>query len=290
MVRLEQLLVSGLFGVYIAGSEIRNQKSKLYLPLTLSICGICLLATAQFINSGTLGFWIFGERTFSLSTPGIAKFDFYGREFLRPYATFPHPNVLAGFILIILLILPISKWRVALGGFTILLTVSRVAMFTGLISVLLLGKKRAKIFIILLVLALLPILFTRFSSLINYDNLTFVRRVELSKVALTLWSKSPIFGVGLNNFIPAGSDLLLSGPSRFLQPVHNIFLLALSETGIFGLLGLMFLIGYPIYKKKFLLVWGEIIFLGMFDHYFLTLPQGYRLLFFVWGLSLSKIR
>ncbi|MCL5090714.1 MAG: hypothetical protein M1514_01755, partial [Patescibacteria group bacterium] len=101
-------------------------------------------------------------------------------------------------------------------------------------------------------------------------------------------------GVGLNNFIPAAADQLLVGPSRFLQPVHNIFLLQLSETGLLGLLGLLGLISLPIwilikrrnFAAKFLIaVWVIIFFLGLFDHYFLTLPQGYRLLFLVWGLS-----
>jgi len=109
--------------------------------------------------------------------------------------------------------------------------------------------------------------------------------------------KSPLYGVGANNFIPAQASDLVVGPNRFLQPVHNIFLLALSETGLIGLIGLVGLIGYPIFKPysyrlplTALLPWAVIIFLGMFDHYFLTLPQGYRLLFLVWGLSLSMVK
>jgi O-antigen ligase len=157
-------------------------------------------------------------------------------------------------------------------------------------------KSQGKKIIILIFVLLLPILYTRYSSLLNYDSLTFLRREELMVTATKLFLKNPLFGVGLNNFIPTGADLLLSGPSRFLQPVHNIFLLTLSETGIIGFIGLIILIGYPIITllklnpKPYplnprLLIWGLIIFLGMFDHYFLTLPQGYRLLFLVWGLS-----
>ena len=242
-----------------------------------------------------MGFWILGERSFTISTPAIAKFDFYGREFLRPYGTFPHPNVLAGFLVISIVILSgrlrmtLVKVAVILAIVGILLTVSRTAIVAGLISSLVLVKNKIRILIIIGVVILLPVLFTRFSSLINYDNLTFIRREELSKAALILWFKSPLFGVGLNNFIPAGSDLLLAGPSRFLQPVHNILLLSLSETGIIGLIGLLSLIGYPILRRKLLLIWATIFFLGLFDHYFLTLPQGYRLLFLVWGLSLSML-
>ena len=96
---MEQYLLSGFFGVFIASQDFKNLRKKIYLPLTLAVFGEAILAISQFIKGGTLGLWILGERTFTISTPGIAKFDFYGREFLRPYATFPHPNVLAGFIL-----------------------------------------------------------------------------------------------------------------------------------------------------------------------------------------------
>ena len=78
-----------------------------------------------------------------------------------------------------------------------------------------------------------------------------------------------------------------------MQPVHNIFLLGLAETGLLGFLGLIILITIPIRKiwgnKKFMIIWGTILFLGLFDHYFLTLPQGYRLLFLMWGLSFSML-
>lgn len=298
LVRLEQYLTAGLFGVYIASQNLKEVKQIIFWGLTASAVGESILAIGQFLKGYTLGFWIFGERSFTLSTPGIAKFDFYGEEFLRPYATFPHPNVLAGFLIITLLILLLVRPKakrilasliILLSGLVVLLTVSRVAIVAVVISSAALIKGKKRILIIAGVAILLPVLFTRFSSLMNYDNLTFVRREQLSKTALVLWLKSPILGVGLNNFIPSGANLLLVGPSRFLQPSHNIFLLSLSETGIIGLIGLISLIGYPIFKRRFLIIWGIIILLGLFDHYFLTLPQGYRLLFFVWGLSFCML-
>ncbi|MFH1535571.1 MAG: O-antigen ligase family protein, partial [Patescibacteria group bacterium] len=233
---------------------------------------------------------ILGERTFSVSTPGIAKFDFYGRQFLRPYATFPHPNVLAAFILVVISILNKSKAVLFFGGIAIFLTMSRTAIFAGFMLAIFYLRKKWLFLAGVLVLILSPILFIRFSSLANFDNLTILRRGELLGNAWQIFLKYPIFGVGLNNFIPAMAGNLITGPSRFLQPVHNIFLLALSETGLIGLIGLISLIGLPIFRRPLLISWGIIIFLGMFDHYFLTLPQGYRLLFLVWGLSFSVIK
>lgn len=301
LVRAEQHLVAGLFGVYLASVSWNFIKPAVFWALALSAISESALAISQFVNSGTLGLWIAGERTFSLSTPGIAKFDFYGRQFLRPYGTFPHPNVLAGFLVLANLLLSlkifslkswIAKLSLILGGITILLSVSRTAIIAGIVLALLLLKSRGRIILLVIVLILLPILYTRFSAIFNFDSLSFIRREELSQASLEMWSSSKILGIGLNNFIPASSNQIVVGPSRFLQPVHNIFLLSLSETGLMGLTGFLILIGYPIIKlfkrPPFLMLWGIIIFLGMFDHYFLTLPQGYRMLFLIWGLTFSK--
>ncbi len=301
LVRLEQYFVAGLFGVYIASNNFSEIKSIAFKALAFSIIGESILAFIQFIKEGTLGLWILGERTFTISTPGIAKFDYHGVQFLRSYATFPHPNTLAGFLLITILLLllwnkrhNLTKLAIFFGGAAILLTVSRSAITAGLVSAMILLKNRGRIALCILIAILLPVLYTRFSSVFTFDNFALTRREELSQVALNIWAKSPIIGVGLNNFIPTVSDLLLIGPSRFLQPVHNIFLLALAETGIVGLAGLISLIGYPIFRiykrKRLLLIWIIIIFLGMFDHYFITLPQGYRLLFLVWGFTFSVLK
>lgn len=288
LVRLEQYTIAGLFGVYVASLNLKVQKARFYLPLTLAVLGESILAILQFLKGGSVGLWILGERTYTLSTPAIAKFDFYGREFLRPYGTFPHPNVLAGFVLIYLILLPKRRWSLILSGLTIFLTMSRVVLIAGFVAAMFIFKENRKL-IILFVLLLLPVLYTRYFSVFNFDSLTILRREQLSMTAFDLWNKHPLFGVGLNNFIVSGADSLMVGPSRFLQPVHNIFLLSLSETGVIGAIGLIGLIGYPLLKKRFLMAWGIIIFLGLFDHYFLTLPQGYRLMFLVWGLSLSVL-
>lgn len=311
--RLEQYFISGLFGVYIASLE-KPAFRIIFWGLIFSIGFESFLAITQFLKSKTIGLWFLGERTFTLSSPGIAKFDFYGREFLRPYGTFPHPNVMAGFMLVAIGFLSalgrgvvfkglrgFIAIAVILGGITIALTVSRVAIFLSFIFIVMtFYRNKYRIFIVTAFIILLPVIFARFSSLLNYDNSSFIRREELSAIAINIFKNSPILGVGLNNFIPNASDSILSGPSRFLQPVHNIFLLSISETGLVGLFGLICFIGYPIFKisklyprpytlKPIFFVWGIIIFLGMFDHYFLTLPQGYRILFFVWGITLGML-
>ncbi len=307
LVRAEQYLVSGLFGVYLASQRFDYLIKQFFWPLVLGIFMEAGLAIGQFIKGGTLGLWVLGERTFSLSTPGIAKFDFQGTQWLRPYGSFPHPNLLAAYMIIASSLLALienvpSKIVFILSSLasatSVILSVSRTALLAGLAVVFLLGGKRWCYFLLIVIILISPILFTRFSALTSFDNLTFVRRAELAERALTLFTGSPIYGVGLNNFIPSLASDLVVGPNRFLQPVHNIFLLTLSETGLVGLLGLLVMFGYPIIKlfklspkpyslNPILIIWTVVIFLGMFDHFFLTLPQGYRLLFLVWGVSLA---
>lgn len=331
LVRLEQYLVVGLFGLYLSSQNFNDLIKKIKLPLALAILGEATIAILQVFFGSTLGLWILGERSFNITTPGIAKFDFYGIEVLRPYATFPHPNVLAGFTLLVIAIL--SFWGAKgsqtspkrlqnlhigarmtlvlasiLAGLAIFLSMSRTAILAGVVTVFILLKRKLIIIIIIIIFILSPVLFTRFSSLFNFDNLTLIRRTELMGDSWKLFQKFPLTGTGLNNFIPAMAANLVSGPSRFLQPVHNIFLLSLAETGIVGLMGFMILIGWPIrfmvyrlwfidktksatamYDTRYTIIpWFIIIFLGLFDHYFLTLPQGYRLLFLIWGLSFSR--
>lgn len=307
LVRLEQYLIAGLFGVYLASSRLKTVATVIFWALSLAIITQSALAIYQFLTGTTFGLWILGERTFSLSTPGIAKFDYLGQQFLRPYATFPHPNVLAAFMVISALLLNwlklddfkknlISGVSILVASITALLTVSRVVLIAGALSLTAYLNKKGRALLFLAVLLLSPILYTRFSATFSFDNLSLLRREELSEVAFNLFLSHFLFGVGLNNFISIASEQLLIGPSRFLQPVHNIYLLSLAETGVVGFLGLALPVSFVIWKlfrnrsdgsKKLLFIWSVILFLGLFDHYFLTLPQGYRLLFVIWGLSLS---
>ncbi len=308
--RMEQYLAASLLGIYLASKRIEEFRGVLFYSLASAVFLQSSIALLEFINGSSIGLWVLGERSFTLSTPAIAKFDFYGREFLRPYATLPHPNVLAAFLLIglmlLMLIKPVSylakrllEGATLLGGLTVILTASRVAILAGLLLGLVFLKRTGLAILILSLVILSPFIFTRFTSLLSFDNLSLLRREELIEISLIKFTQKPLLGVGLNNFIYSGADSLLVGPNRFLQPVHNIYLLSLVEVGVVGTLGLFIFCAIPIWglwKRKslkeakiLLTVWVLIAFLGMFDHYFLTLPQGYRMLMLVWGLSYSVL-
>ncbi|MBM3205992.1 hypothetical protein FJZ41_04055, partial [Candidatus Shapirobacteria bacterium] len=108
--KLIKIIEFSLLGFYLAQNKFSlNFYQK---PLLAAVIYSSLLALAQFLSQSSLGgpFWWLGERTFDLSTPGIAKAVFSGQLLLRPYATFSHPNALAGFILVALIILVPTGW------------------------------------------------------------------------------------------------------------------------------------------------------------------------------------
>ncbi len=109
-----------------------------------------LLALLQYFQQGSLNGWLYyvGERMFSGATPGIANADINGELILRPYGTFPHPNVLAGYLLIGVIIIasfliPRSQgfikyfgiFTIIMSSIAILLSLSRVVIGLGVLLV-----------------------------------------------------------------------------------------------------------------------------------------------------------
>lgn len=59
-----------------------------------------LMGIAQFIHNSSLGFSLLGESIIGPNIDGVAKILISGEKHIRAYGTFPHPNILAGFLLI----------------------------------------------------------------------------------------------------------------------------------------------------------------------------------------------
>jgi len=257
-----------LLGFYIYYTKPKWNTMIQYL--SIGVLYSSLIAIGQFIFQHSLGLWIFGERTFSNQTPGIAQFDFRGL-WLRAYATFPHPNVLGGFLAILLPLilfkLKSSFYKITtivFGIIAITLTFSRSAWIAFALGFALQKRKLLLPFVVFAIFIV---------STLGVRDESVVVRQELNNSAITMFRESPIVGKGMGNFLVELPNHLVSRQIYFLQPVHNIFLLILSETGIIGFT-LFFLILWR-FKKPMLII---IIFLGFIDHYFLTLQQGQLLL------------
>jgi O-antigen ligase len=305
--KLIRIVEFTLLGYYVAKNC--HSLSNLYLPLSIAVIYSSLIALFQFFKQGSLNgiFWWLGERTFDLTTPGIAKTLVNGRLFLRSYATFSHPNALAGFLLVSLfLILPFVKklkfWAWLYGllvGLAIIFSFSRSVWFVGLFVFFILMIKKTKR---ILTFILTPLFFTLFLYLLTFTshlstNEAFFQRTQLIKDSFLMIKDYPLSGVGLNNFIVYLPNYWsLTGFTYWLQPVHNFYLLLISEIGYLGFLiflWFLFLTYQRIFlgekNKKFLLTALSVVFfLGFFDHYWLTLQQNQLLLTILLGLAWSS--
>lgn len=280
------------------------------------------LAIHQFVTQESIGgvFYFFGERFFTGSTPGIANASLGGHLVLRPYGTFPHPNVLAGHLLLAMIYLLLYLhvdilWKrflviltYSIGQLGLFISLSRTAIllwFVSLPVIILYHTERrinlkkilisfAAILVIVFVSILSP-LRERFMGLSVSDE-SFVIRQKLAQSSIAMFRDHPLFGVGLQHFIPSIPHYFHGVTFSMLQPVHNIFLLLAAEQGLYGLLlaGILFYNAILLLKRRLkerknkkILVFAfplcVALLLGLVDHYLLTLHQGRLLFSFVLG-------
>lgn len=303
----------------ILGWVIVRIKAKESLSILLFASGIIyssLIAWGQFILQRSIGgfLWFLGERSFYVSTPSIALQSLGGRLLLRPYATFPHPNVLAGFLAVMIPVLiyyysrkgqaSLSFWSkkvyeaaIILGLTTLIVTFSRAAWTVGLIGSLIAFKSgkvnkaflfkyfQKKFLYVFFCLFLLSVMIPpTFTKLFNLTSGSLYERSQLIASSWSLIKLHPIFGVGLNNSLVFQREYLDNNFGLYIfQPVHNLYLLILTETGVIGLIILTVFLSWVLKKAMKNNGWKmigmiSILLLGFFDHYFFTLQQG-QLLF-----------
>lgn len=299
-----------IYIVYIIFSDKkdRNQggtvlKTAVY-ALLLGALFQSTLVTLQFINKGSLQgiFYYFGERFFTLSTPGITTASLNGQEILRPYGTFSHPNSLGGFYVLIyaftlaLLDRGDKEKTVRLpllilgtvASFLIFLSFSKTAigvfvMVTILSLCMQFFKRKDTCFPCLLSRALIPFILGLIFFQTKGDAYSIQKRLLLIQQTLVLFQKYPLLGVGFGNHLYFQAQFPTPYAAFFLQPVHNIFLLVLVQGGLVVTAFLGWISFQKINKKTFLAA-VVVITTGLLDHYWLTLIQNMLLLGVVFGL------
>jgi hypothetical protein len=325
-----QFLRLGLFGftAYLVSKNWPSLRlTWVWLGLATSNLLEGFLSLWQFFTQRSLGSyqWLFGEPNLSQSY-GLAHglFGSWGERVL-PYGTTAHPNILAAWLVSswLLMIFWAEKIKLALPLKLILLGATGLMAFWGIFatqSVTALGLflhgfcyvviskfwqkikfqpsnltiKTGLVFLTFSILsgpwilqwskAHLPI------TLAEQTSIT--RRVFLHTAAQTMLLKNPIWGVGVNQFTAhLESTTQLREPVRFDQPVHNIFWLWLTETGVLGLGLLVCAIWYGTRSQpRFLAVLTMVLWLLfaslIWDHYLLTQPTGLFILWF-WWVSLN---
>jgi len=291
------------------------------------VCISAFIGILQYGLGHSVGLHFLGESIVSSSTVGVAKINLFSGDMLRAYGTFPHPNVLAGYLVFAMFFTAYlfskakNEMKLILGfvlGIDFLafvLTFSRsafFALFIGIFFYYMFSKEKVpykKIFLFILVIGSLLVALNLNKALIDrlffFGSESFVERNMFFNVSTNML-KDNYFGVGAGDFTLVMQNYI---PSKLepwqYQPVHNIFMLVANEIGIVG--GVVFLLMsiYVIFylmqsldskdflsNRKFLailLALGSSIFvIGIFDHYFISLYQGQALLWIYLALVSSR--
>ena len=309
-----RFLSFGVFFVFLKSKVDRESYLKpLVYILSLSLLLESLLAVLQFLKQSYIfGFFPLGEPLFSASSLRAPLVSIFGLWKLRSFGTFPHPNVLGGFSSVILLWLLDLFLRVrkeerlkhyylilvlVLGGLALVLSFSQAAWGSLIIGLAIyflarifqhrkINLKNVCLFILLSGILLSLLWLIGHLRLESFNT----RRIDLEAEALKIFRSSPWFGIGMGRFTAVSSY-------SWREPVHNIFLLLLAETGLFGFIPFSIFLTLSL-RRAFFLVSGrtplflaslvQLIFLGLFDHYLITSQQGGLLFWLVAGLLWAR--
>ena len=140
--------------------------------------------------------------------------------------------------------------------------------------------------IVMLVLGIISIDYRISDFVGGWDVVGLQKREMLDVAAIKMIKTSPLFGIGAGNFMVALPEYQSNG-FYWMQPVHNILLLAWSEVGLLGIVVLSIIFKSLIFKLINKKNWWLMVIIGvtgMLDHYWLTLPQNGWLLAIILGV------
>ena len=118
------------------------------------------------------------------------------------------------------------------------------------------------------------------------------QRTFYNSIAKDITRQHPFIGIGIGQFVPELMHRLRIYPAYIYQPAHNLYYLITTEMGILGFIAFLGFIILRIYSMirvwrtrwPLLLVFGGLLLMGFFDHYFWTLQQGGLMFWGVLGL------
>ena len=297
------------------------------------------VAIAQHLKQGNLGLRLLGESPLSVDATGVAVFISNGVKYLRAYGTTPHPNVLAAWLFLAIFAFYfwyfyylkfgrkgfwwIGVYAVLLFGLFSTFSRTIIALWAlGAVvrtsfplfkgdsdnffpeSVRAVKSRLAAVAIATLAVIGLfsaiywPQVWSRIHISAGEEAVT--QRIFYNKIAESVTTANPVLGVGIGQFVPQLMDKLRHWPAYIYQPVHNVYLLIASETGLVGLalfLLFLFFIFYGFvrrtqmhkaYQCSFLILAFSFLLMSLFDHFLWTLQQGSLIFWMVLALISLK--
>ncbi len=234
-----------------------------------------VLGVIQFLTQSVVAMKWFGVAAQLPSTLGVSVIEAHGERFLRVYGMFPHPNIFAGWLAILFVLLlwlfvsGIIRWQrimiLILSVYTLsvlFLTFSRTAIlaaFIGALLTVLSGAwrrrwhtiSRAERFVSVLFFlsvsafvffSLRGLWFVRAIPQTRLEGVSVNERVQGIEDGIRIFQQYPLLGTG------PGAELLAIQtlhPAQMVPPVppHVIWLIILNELGVIGVIALLLAIG-----------------------------------------------
>jgi hypothetical protein len=312
-----------VFTAFLAKITVSRERIAWLFTILGSIQG--LIASYQFYWQKSVGLFAIGESPIGPSLDNVAKIVSHGTKLIRSYGTFPHPNILAAFLVAttvfnLYLLNKTTQNNVSRGTlyllllvnvFGLFLTFSRggIAGFIVALAVLtayfLLNKQFSRgtqvIAPALIAIGIsTAILWPHLSSRSAFrSDPGLPQRMFYNDLSLKMFKDKPIFGVGPNTsmlHMKQYSPRPLE--SWEIQPIHNYYLLSLAEWGI-GAISFLFLLLFPIFVlfKQKIGTWDitlsaiivPFLLLGFLDHYFYTIWPSAVLIWLILGIIYSNV-
>ncbi len=252
---------------------------------------------------------------------GVSVVESAGSRWLRAYGSLPHPNVLAGFlavcliVLIVLIILSnkqksgILLWLflpILLAGLFFTFSKSGILAFLlGLVFIVIFEflsqEQKPKFvlshvfFVILVVFGFLALIYqdplmTRLQGETRLEQKSYNERTIYFDQAKDLLEENWLKGVGLGNYTLAlYNQTKPKEPAWAYQPVHNVFILMATEIGVIGFLIFVLLIIEVFNKLWHFKIKEQLKLINVFKLFkFSTIYYFYQRRFY-WFLGLSAI-
>jgi len=299
---------------------INNQTSKVNLKklsqaLILSGVVQSLLGIWQFIIQ-----WFWSNKWLGLSllnpaVSGVSVVESGWGRFLRAYGSLSHPNILAGFLVVCLLVCIIlliyektknvAKWyyyALIILSVGLFLTFSRAGWLTLFGCLIIYGWSKkvrqikqnsflvASVWIVLIFIFLSIVNSSLFLSRITgqqrLERLSNQQRLNQYREATGMINNNWLTGIGIRNYTFQLYNQNQNLSAWDYQPIHNVFVLVWAETGIIGLIIFILLIAKGLLRSnEFWIVFLAMLILGLFDHYAWSLFFGIML----WWLTLALV-
>ncbi len=295
--------------VLLALSSGFIKREKIYWAIILSAVIQAMWGIGQWLTQSIPASTILGMARQGAEMLGASVVETLDGRWLRAYGSFPHPNILGGWLVLSLLLAmrevkrtPFAYIAIALLSAGLAVTFSRgawLAFGAGLAAYILIAligllQSRVRSFATARAGALALVVITLFVGALvaSYPEPFTERafgggRLEVKSTgerasgineAWQLVREHPVIGVGAGNYgLAVHRDIDASKPAYYYQPVHTVVLLVVAELGLIGIFAFGFwiltLLRY-IRRAEPLIILAPLVVLSLFDHYLWSLYSG----------------